>query len=674
MKKLNIFMAIAGLLLLVALQPAQAGTKHYTLISGEKDFYYGFISYLPEEPGVKAPEIFRSGLSLPETAQLNFPLVPGDVVVTYDKPCEIQFDSGTIVRLGTNSQLKIETIMAQTLSSGDQLSNLFLEKGSLYLMYTAYNSWEIFQLLTPTAALKMKNHTVILAQVTENGETRLMLREGKGNLLFGPSSDRLKSITIKKGESLVVRADNQVEKTAGFPELSDFEAWNKNLNKNFLELHKGITPLPKPIQKLPPAVFYFAQNYANKYGQWIWDDFYGYVWRPYYNDVYPWGNWSPYFYGRWTYVNGSLFWVPEEPWGWVPYHLGIWQWDKKLGWIWIPGSVFAPAWVDWEFFFGFYSWRPWTMMDWLFYDYSGISYYYLYTDAVGDGVPVEGGGQLPEIKQINKIRKDQLKKPQSSTLPVPGEYKSILRNLSKAIEKGDPKIIERISVRPPEPVVIKREDLGSGDLGGRIIPTREVLKKLNQEKAAQNQKSPAVRTPGAEKLAIIDYLKARTPASATRSLEKSGQNIRTGAGENVLTPTADMPGRLLPGSKQGREAAEAQRPGSGLTVRFRDWNPDLKVARQLGVQVGYDSTRNSIVLPELRLSSKEAREMRLRITPDGIVKLGPSLGAFPESGSGFYGNSGNTSTSQPRTVSPRKTATASSGSSGNTSNSGREKH
>jgi hypothetical protein len=204
-------------------QSAQAGTKHYTLVSGEKDFYYGFISYLPEEPGVKSPEIFRSGLAVPETATLNFPLAPGDVVVTYDKPCEIQFDSGTIVRLGTDTKLKIETIMAQTLSSGEQLSNLFLEKGRIYLMYTAYNSWEIFQLLTPTAALKMKNHTVILAEVAENGETRLVLKEGKGNLLFGPSSDRLKSMAVKKGETLVIRADNQVEKTANFPELADFE-------------------------------------------------------------------------------------------------------------------------------------------------------------------------------------------------------------------------------------------------------------------------------------------------------------------------------------------------------------------------------------------------------------------------------------------------------------------
>jgi hypothetical protein len=671
MKKINIFMAIAGLVLLVALQSAQAGTKHYTLVSGEKDFYYGFISYLPEEPGVKSPEIFRSGLAVPETATLNFPLAPGDVVVTYDKPCEIQFDSGTIVRLGTDTKLKIETIMAQTLSSGEQLSNLFLEKGRIYLMYTAYNSWEIFQLLTPTAALKMKNHTVILAEVAENGETRLVLKEGKGNLLFGPSSDRLKSMAVKKGESLVIRADNQVEKTANFPELADFEAWNEKLNKEFLELHKGITPLPKPIQKLPAAVFYFAQNYGNQYGQWIWDDFYGYVWRPYYNDVYPWGNWSPYFYGRWSYVNGSLFWVPEEPWGWVPYHLGIWQWDKKLGWVWIPGSVFAPAWVDWEFYFGLYSWRPWSMLDWLFYDYYGQNPdYFWYLGGMTGGFLGQGGAQASNINFLNSIRKDQLKKPQSSPLPIPGEYKSTLKSLSKALAQGNPLIIERLTSRPPEPVAVKGEDLVSDHLTKKIIPASDWLNRVSKGEAGRSQNLTELRPSTAEKLAVVDYLKIRNQVSLSRPMGKETQNSGVAVDKNISTTRANN--QLAPVSNPAGQPVSRQ--PIKLNPRFRDWNPDLRVARQLGIHVLYDSSRNSIVSPELRLSSKEAKEMGLRVTPSGIVQIRP---AFPGS-TGFVSgeniNPANITQSEPKSVYTGKSEAASSNSSGNSSHSTREKH
>ena len=64
-----------------------------------------------------------------------------------------------------------------------------------------------------------------------------------------------------------------------------------------------------------------------------------------------------------------MYWVPTEPWGWIPYHLGIWQWDAKKGWYWIPGSAFAPAWVDWAFFGGYCAWRPWSMWDWGFWNY-----------------------------------------------------------------------------------------------------------------------------------------------------------------------------------------------------------------------------------------------------------------------------------------------------------------
>jgi hypothetical protein len=68
--------------------------------------------------------------------------------------------------------------------------------------------------------------------------------------------------------------------------------------------------------------------------------------------------------GRWVPVSGHLFWVPEEPWGWVPYHLGLWHWDTKHGWVWIPGSAFAPAWVSWSTCHEARYYRPLSLWDW----------------------------------------------------------------------------------------------------------------------------------------------------------------------------------------------------------------------------------------------------------------------------------------------------------------------
>ncbi|MGB9906450.1 MAG: DUF6600 domain-containing protein [Candidatus Saccharicenans sp.] len=677
MRKIKLLFII-GVLGIWLWQPALAASKHYTLVNGERDFYYGFISYIPEEPGTRAPEIIRAGLVKPEAGRLNFPLGPGDLVITYDKPCEIQFDSGTIIRLGADTRLKIETIMAQSLSSDDQLSNLFLEKGQVYLMYTAYNSWEIFQLLTPTAALKMKNKTVLVARVTDGGETWLTVKEGKASLLYGPSSSELKSQSAKKGTSLIVDSGHRVQVRESFPELADFETWNAELNKNFENLHRGLTPLPKPIQKLPPAVFYFAQFYSNQYGEWIWDDYLGYVWRPFYNDYYPWGNWSPYYYGNWTYLNGQLFWVPAEPWGWVPYHLGLWQWDKKKGWLWIPGSAFAPAWAVWDFYFGYYTWRPWFLYDWL-YDYGySYGYGYGYWDAYypgGSGVLPGDGSDQPALR---KITKDQLKKPSTQAAPIPDSYKKMVAGLAKAIDRGDQEVLKRISARPPEPMVVKSEDLGASNLASRKIPFPEVAGKIKQTQTETGKTQLVRGTSPAWNRAIFHFLDSRNRTEASSSAASGPRLLQ------IMPEEKQQPGRLdrAPEMKTGVEpvtganARKAARPPAASNLRFRDWNPDLQTARQLGIRIIYDSSRNAVVSPELGITSREARQERLRITPQGLIQYAPAGGSGATSSSSYSssGSSNSSSSAASRSGSVSRGSGSERSSGGKSSSSGSEKH
>lgn len=605
-------------------RPALAGHKPYSLISGEKDFYYAFISYLPET-GTRSPEIIRSGLASPEIATLNFPLGPGDIIVTYDRPCEIQFDSGSIARLDVSSQLKIETIMAQSLSSDNQLSNLNLLRGRVYLMYTAYNSWEIFQLMTPLAAIKLKNHSVIIAGVDESGDNKILVKEGKAQVLYGPESNKLKTVSLKKANGLIINTDNQLSQAQSFPELAAFEAWNNEINQRFVELHKGLTPLPEPVQKLSPAVFYFAQNFSNIYGEWIWDDYFGYVWRPFYNDNYPWGNWSPYVYGQWSYLNGSLFWVPQEPWGWIPYHLGIWQWDEKKGWLWIPGSTFAPAWAVWDFYFGYYSWRPWVMTDWLFWDYPD---YWLYSFGMtpyygGDG-DNPGPGNPIAYQYKNKIRKDMLKKNQTHPLPLTEEYKSGLKNLLKGLEKGEAKALEKINVKAGMAVMVRGEALASNDLGTKKVPSSQVISELNQKKVEVTPGSPVNRAKTARELARHEFINQRMVTSSSQGqAEAPGGVLPARTMRMVEARTASNPGLANNKAEDGVNVPKTL-PAQAASQRFRDWNPDLRVAKRLGIEITYDSSSNSIVAPRLGLSSREAREMRIRVTPRGIVQAGPS--------------------------------------------------
>ena len=198
------------------------------------------------------------------------------------------------------------------------------------------------------------------------------------------------------------------------------------------------------------AVFEFAQKFGNIHGEWIWHDLYGYVWRPYLNDYrYPWGTWQPYINGSWTSSGGELFWVPTEPWGWVPYHLGIWMWDNSKGWVWLPGSMFAPAWAVWEFYSGMYCWRPFYLYDWMygFDSFWGSLYWNGYYSSYYPVSPNHPFLQPPQ-HVIYSIRKDQLKKNGSPSLPMPKEMKKALETADEFVHTlRDTAEIRNIGVR-----------------------------------------------------------------------------------------------------------------------------------------------------------------------------------------------------------------------------------
>ena len=89
-------------------------------------------------------------------------------------------------------------------------------------------------------------------------------------------------------------------------------------------------------------------------GQFETDPDYGTVW-------YPTGvsyDWRPYYDGYWSYGPGGYFWVSNEPWGWAPYHYGNWQWSASHRWCWVPGPVFAGAWVSWSWGSLSVGWAP----------------------------------------------------------------------------------------------------------------------------------------------------------------------------------------------------------------------------------------------------------------------------------------------------------------------------
>jgi hypothetical protein len=101
-------------------------------------------------------------------------------------------------------------------------------------------------------------------------------------------------------------------------------------------------------------VSYFYDT-LDPYGDWVQVDGYGYAFRP--NSGRDPG-WRPYTDGDWIYTDYGWTWRSDEPFGWATYHYGRWTRAPRVGWIWVPGTEWAPAWVSWRNGSDYVGWAP----------------------------------------------------------------------------------------------------------------------------------------------------------------------------------------------------------------------------------------------------------------------------------------------------------------------------
>jgi len=98
----------------------------------------------------------------------------------------------------------------------------------------------------------------------------------------------------------------------------------------------------------------FFYDSLSPYGMWVNQSPHGYVWIP--NNM-PY-RWHPYTYGRWVWSDYGWTWISDFDWGWAPFHYGRWGYDNYLGWYWVPGYVWGPAWVSWRWGNLYIGWAP----------------------------------------------------------------------------------------------------------------------------------------------------------------------------------------------------------------------------------------------------------------------------------------------------------------------------
>lgn len=327
-KLLLLWMGLVGLVLLAGFLPA-AGS------------IYGHVSFVDNGAAV----LHEDGSQ--DNAVVNLPVAPGDTVLTSGGRCELQFDNGTVVRLDKGSRLRIATVLAPSLTSSWRITTLELEGGQLYTLPQAY-SREMFQVTTPNAAVSLKSQVRATIRLDADGGTSFFSDGGKFQLLYGADSRSLKKATVRSGKPLAVSAAHALSADVAKRGL-EFTAWNEYVDNHFQRLHRGISKVPPKLKFGNAGLTYWAEKWSSLFGEWIYDELFGYVWRPA-DDRFA-HEYRPFLHAGFTRIDGQLFLVPQEPWGWVPAHMGTWVWMKR-GWTWIPGDWFHSGCVDYN---GLYS-------------------------------------------------------------------------------------------------------------------------------------------------------------------------------------------------------------------------------------------------------------------------------------------------------------------------------
>jgi len=103
----------------------------------------------------------------------------------------------------------------------------------------------------------------------------------------------------------------------------------------------------------PTVDLAFFHNDLAPYGRWVSTGAYGDVFVPRVAT-----GWRPYSHGHWVWTDLGWTWVSNEPFGWACDHYGRWAYDAGLGWEWVPGTNWSPAYVSWQSSPDYVGWAP----------------------------------------------------------------------------------------------------------------------------------------------------------------------------------------------------------------------------------------------------------------------------------------------------------------------------
>jgi hypothetical protein len=273
-------------------------------------------------------------------ARVNYPIFPGDEVTTGRRGrSEIRLSDGNVLGLDRTTTIHFQSILDSY--DGDSSQTVAeLRFGHIIVQRTESGS-DTLRLDTDSASYLATQEAIYAVESDGRGHDRVTVYEGTVEVRTPQNTSTLHGGDEAHVDEQGLYGIAQLASNAS----DDFERW-------FLRRSERSS---RASSRYLDRSLAYSDNDFDANGSWIYASNYGsWCWQPHVA-----AGWRPYFNGYWYHSPGGfLTWVSYEPWGWVPYHYGRWAFDPVYGWIWLPGTGYAPAWVYWMYGADYIGWIP----------------------------------------------------------------------------------------------------------------------------------------------------------------------------------------------------------------------------------------------------------------------------------------------------------------------------
>lgn len=266
------------------------------------------------------------------------PIGEGDVVESRGRGV-LQLGDGTRIAFGGATRFTVAALFTDR--KGEKQVLLRLDYGRLRVLLGGQSDAR-FRVDTPSGTATCFDKGAFTVEAERDRVVRLKVHSGRVEFANERSEAR-----IAAGERLTVYSPQDgLDRVRSFNTYDgdDFDRWSERA----LVIRRG-----ESWDRVPAEIRYYADD-LDGHGRWVQSSEFGWVWQP--NGVAE--DWRPYYEGRWAPYAGGMTWISDEPWAYVAYHHGRWHWSLGVGWFWIPGIYYSPAWVAWNSTPGYYGWAP----------------------------------------------------------------------------------------------------------------------------------------------------------------------------------------------------------------------------------------------------------------------------------------------------------------------------